>query len=182
MIICCLPVNDFFHGSINCCWMLLIQCMRLRITFLLHKIDIILRIVSAWWRLFSALCICVFVCAYVWLSLYLCLCACMSVIVCPMLADLPAHCACVLLCVHACVCVSSPESWASSALLFQRNWRRPGGNYTPLLWLVKTSSNQGLLLQSRIKHTAILICTYTLFAYNFCSISLCIHNNSRVDR
>lgn len=57
------------------------------------------------------------------------------------------------MCACVCMCVSSQESWASSALLFQRNWRRPGGNYTPLLRLVKTSSNQVFLLQSGIKHT-----------------------------
>lgn len=49
----------------------------------------------------------------------------------------------------ASMCVSSQESWASSALLFQRNWRRLGGNYTPLLRLVKTSSNQVFLLQKQ---------------------------------
>lgn len=100
--------------------------------------------------------------------------ACDGWLTCPL-----AVCACVCSCV--CVCVSSRESWASSALLFQRNWRRPGGNYTPLLRLVKTSSNQGLLLQSGIKHTD----THTrlhpfthkhTFAYNLRSISLHFHN------
>lgn len=65
--------------------------------------------------------------------------------------DLPACCVCAHVCARARV--SSRESWASSALLFQRNRRRPGGNYTPLLRLVKTSFNQGLLLQSGMKYT-----------------------------
>lgn len=66
----------------------------------------------------------------------------LCVIVSPVLAALSG------LRVHQCVraCVSSRGSWASSALLFQRNWRRPGGNCTPLRRLVKTSFNQGLLL------------------------------------
>lgn len=57
-------------------------------------------------------------------------------------------------CVCVCMCVVSRESWASSALLFQRNWRRPRGNYTPLLRLVKTSSNQVFLSRKvELKHT-----------------------------
>ena len=114
--------------------------------------------------------------------LYLCLHECMSVIICT--PAMPGWLAC-LLCVRVCVhvCVSSRESWASSALLFQRNWRRPGGNYTPLLRLVKTSSNQGLLLQSGTKHTHTHTHTHlhtntavAAFAYNLQSISLHFHN------
>lgn len=75
-----------------------------------------------------------------------------------------------LKCVRVCVsgCVSPPgESRASFPLFFQRNWRRPGGNCTPLLRLIKTSTNQGLLWQSGIKLTATFFCanTQTHFLY-----------------
>lgn len=118
-------------------------------------------------------CVCVLkfvleLCAFVFLSFHMFAWVC--VFVCACIWDcLRARCLLICLlavrarwCVHTCVrvCVSSRESRASSALLFQRNWRRPGGNYTPLLRLVKTSSNQGLLLQSGFKHTVTHICTH----------------------
>lgn len=105
-------------------------CLKLLNHIIFHNTTVI----RAWscTALFVRVFVCVRLCSCVFLCIFVMICNHHG-----WLARLFAVCG---VCVH----VSSPGRAGLPRLLFQRNWQRLWGNYTPLLWLLKTSSNQGL--------------------------------------